>query len=174
MQIKTVLLTIAAVCSSVAFAGYAQVLNRCSFPVYLWSATPTTTSGGHTLAASTGFYEEAYQSLPSGGVSLKISQYNDIAALYNGSALTQNQYTLNGALVWYSLVDTGGDPFLGNVSRIPIFSCDNGVLMSKTQKITLIPSGAGQSIIWKNGQGPSQIFNTDAANHLTLTLCAQD
>ena len=116
MQIKTALLIVAAVSSSVASAGFARVLNRCSFPVYLWSATPTGTNGAHTLGAGGGYYEEAYQLLPFGGVSIKISTYNDVFALYNGSALMQNQYTLAGNLVWYNLADTGGDPFLGHVS----------------------------------------------------------
>lgn len=154
MRSLAVLSTVLAALTSVASgAGFAIVDNKCDFDAYLFSVTPSTVYPGRTLVASTGSYEEAYQGA---GIVLKLTLYNSIDALYNGSALTQFQYTYNSTqnLVYYALADTMGDPFEPN-------------------KVVLAPSDSSCSTVtWDQGHGPSSVYACEGASNLTLTLCA--
>ncbi|MCJ1333539.1 hypothetical protein MMC10_010239 [Thelotrema lepadinum] len=154
MRSFTVLSTALAAFTSVASAaGFAQVSNKCSFNAYLWSVTPSAVGPEHTVAASGGSYAEAFQGE---GIAIKLSTYNSIDALYNGSALTQYQYSYNSTqgLVYYALADTMGDPFAPN-------------------KVVLAPSdSACTTVTWPQGSGPSNVLACEGNSNLTLTLCA--
>ena len=133
--------------------GFAQVANKCSFNAFLWSVTPSTVGPKQTLVSSTGTYVEGFQGP---GISLKLSLYNSTDALYNGSALTQFQYTYNSTqgLVYYALADTMGDPFAPNA-------------------VVLAPSDSScTTVTWPQGSGPSQVLACEGNSNLTLTLCA--
>lgn len=134
-------------------AGFAQIDNKCSFNAFAFSASPSGVGPEQTLVASSGTYEEAYRGA---GISLKLTLYNSTDALYNGSALTQFQYTYNSTqgLVYYALADTMGDPFAPN-------------------KVVLAPSDSScTTVTWPQGSGPSQVLSCEGNANLTLTLCA--
>ena len=144
---------LASLASTASAVGVAQVVNKCSFPSYLWSVTPSAVGPEQTLNASTGSYKETYQG---SGIVLKLSLFNSVDSLYNGSALTQFQYTYNSgqSLVYYALADTQGDPFAPN-------------------KVVLAPSDSScTTVTWNQGSGPSQVLACESNAILTLTLCA--
>lgn len=100
--------------ASVASAGSAIIHNQCDFPVYLWSVS-NTAGPMQELAANGGEYTEEYRNNPNGGgVSMKIAA--DKAA----SEITQFEYTLEDADLWYDLSNINGYPFMDwGVTIIP-------------------------------------------------------
>jgi hypothetical protein len=92
--------------ASVVSAGSAIIHNQCDFPVYLWSVS-NTAGPMQELAANGGEYTEVYRNNPNGGgISMKIA--SDEAA----SEITQFEYTLEDADLWYDLSNINGYPFM--------------------------------------------------------------
>ena len=146
-------IALAALSPVASAVGVAAVANKCSFDAFLWSATPSAVGPEQKLGATTGAYQEVFQGP---GVALKITLFNSIDSLYNGSAVTQFQYTYNSTqqLVYYALADTMGDPFAPN-------------------KVVLAPSDTSCSTVtWAQGSGPSSVLACESNTNLTLTLCA--
>ncbi|KAJ5220607.1 uncharacterized protein N7469_009494 [Penicillium citrinum] len=107
MHFTSAAVAVLAVLAPVASAvGNAKVVNKCNFPVYLWSV------GGS-------FYT---MTLLRGGIAIKITTVQN--GLYNGSPQTNFAYTLDGQNVWYDLSDVFGDPFSGHAIGVkPSLNC---------------------------------------------------
>jgi hypothetical protein len=88
-----------------AMAGpQAYIKNNCPYPVYLWAVDILRNPTTPTVIPAGGDYSEAYHSLSTGGVSLKLSQTTD------RTHPLQFEYTLAGGFIWYdgSHVDCSG------------------------------------------------------------------
>lgn len=148
-----VIASVAALASLANAAGTASVINRCGFPVFLWSV------GGsigprHTIQPGKSFSEPIHRDPQSGGIAIKITKTPN--GLFDGSPQTNFAYTLDGNKVWYDLSDVFGDTFSGS-------------------RLKVIPSVATcPHICWPNGISPSgsQVRVCQASSDLTLTLCA--
>lgn len=152
--------TTAAIASVAALAplanavGHAKVVNRCDFPVYLWSVGGSV-GPEHKIAASGGTYSELLHHDPSsGGIALKLTTTPN--GLYDGSPQTNFAYTLDGSTVWYDLSDVFGDAFSGDRLKV-------------VPSVTTCPK-----ICWPGGVSPSgsQVRDCAATSDITLTLCA--
>jgi hypothetical protein len=87
--------------------GRAQVINACSFPVYLvvCSQNPATCSGQSTLAANSGTWSQAYAPGSAGGQSIKIS------TTPGAGDILQFEYTNQDPVLWYDVSEVNGNPF---------------------------------------------------------------
>lgn len=114
---------LAATASIVSAQGSAIIQNQCSFPVYLWSVS-NVAGPMQELAPNGGEYSEVYQNNPNGGgVSIKI------ASSEAAPNVTQFEYTLEGADLWYDLSNINGYPFENwGVSVVPSDSKCNQVI----------------------------------------------
>jgi hypothetical protein len=142
--------------ASTTLAGFANVQNNCGSPfssVYLFSVTPASVSTVHNITKAAPYVEP----LQGKGIVLKITNSSSDAALYNGSALTQFQYTVDGDMVYYALADTGGDLFAGK-----------SVVLAPS---STSPYGGCQTVNWTMGSGPSAVYACPSGTNLTLTLC---
>jgi len=154
MLANTIALPLVVLAAGASAIGNARVLNKCAFPVTLWSV------GEHvgapfTVAAKTGVYSEPFVKDPvTGGKALKITKTAD--GLYTGAAQTVYAYSLVGADVWYDLSNVFGNAFEG--SKVTVASAQ-----------TTCPS-----IVWATGVPPagSQVKVCTSAKDVTLTLCA--
>ena len=91
--------------------GTASVLNKCSFPVTLWSMG-SSVSAPVALDAATGAYNEQYAQDPvTGGKALKITTASD--GLYTFAPELVFAYALDGDKIWYDLSSVFGDAFTG-------------------------------------------------------------
>jgi Blastomyces yeast-phase-specific protein len=94
--------------------GSAYIYNYCNTPVNLWAVDAERNPQSPSPIANGSSYSEVYQTLASGGVSLKIGFGS---SLYDGSAITQFEYTLTGGFIWYDIsnVNCQGNacPFAG-------------------------------------------------------------
>lgn len=137
-----------------ATTGNATVLNKCSFPLYLWSVGGSV--GPSTLIQPNDQYTEPLHYDPaSGGVALKIT--TSAGGLFNGSPQTNFAYTLDGQGVWYDLSDVFGDAFAGEALA---------VVASKEDC---------PGICWPEGVDPNGASETkvcQASADVTLTVCA--
>lgn len=148
-----VVAAVAALTPLASAVGNAKVVNKCGFPVYLWSV------GGSVGPAKTikagGTYSEVLHHDPaSGGIAIKLTTVPN--GLYNGSPQTNFAYTLDGQQVWYDLSDVFGDPFSGHAIGVkPSLNCPK--------------------ICWPKGvatSGASQTKVCSANSDVTLTLCS--
>lgn len=73
--------------------GYAKVVNRCSYPVYLWSIDKQLgCPDGSGLKLATGAsYQEKFQNGTEGGISIKLSKYETCG----GKDITQLEYKID-------------------------------------------------------------------------------
>ncbi|KAL2036527.1 hypothetical protein N7G274_010757 [Stereocaulon virgatum] len=87
--------------------GRAQVINACSFPVYVvvCSQNPATCSGQSTLAANSGIWSQAYAPGSAGGQSIKIS------TTPGAGDILQFEYTNQDPILWYDISEVNGNPF---------------------------------------------------------------
>jgi len=140
--------------SATTDAAFAKVVNKCTFPVYAWSVGPDQQSGPrHNIPANGGTYQETYRGL---GISIKLSKSKNVNSLFDGSPITQFQYSDDTAnkLVYYSLADTHGDIFAPN-------------------RVRLAPSDTScPKIVWAQGSGMSEIDACEDGSNLVLTACA--
>jgi hypothetical protein len=88
-----------------ALAGTAQaqtayIYNYCNAPINLWAVDAQRNPQSPTPIASGSSYSEGYHTLATGGVSLKLGWG---ASLYDGSPITQFEYTLTGGFIWYDI-----------------------------------------------------------------------
>lgn len=153
-NVLSILAVVAAVVPAVSAIGNARVVNKCAYPVYLWSVG-SNVSGVYTLAAKTGTYSEPFVKDPvTGGKALKITKTED--GLYTGKPQTIFAYSLDNDKVWYDLSDVFGDAFAG--SKLVEASAD----------------ASCPAITWPTGIPPagSQVKVCTAAKDVTLTLCA--
>lgn len=154
MRITTAIIaSIAALAPLASAAGHAKVINRCNFPVFLWSVGGSV-GPRKTVQPGATFSEPIHFDPQSGGVAIKITTTPN--GLFDGSPQTNFAYTLDGNIVWYDLSDVFGDAFSG--SRLKLLP-----------SVTTCPK-----ICWPNGIPPSgsQVRNCQASSDLTLTLCA--
>lgn len=137
-----------------AAVGNARVVNRCPYPVTLWSVG-SAISQPYTLGAGGGTYSEQFRRDPqTGGIAIKITKQPD--GLYTGKPETIFAYNLDGGNIWYDLSDVFGDAFSG--CRLEEKSANAGC----------------PAIVWPNGIPPagSQVKVCGADKDVTLTLCA--
>ncbi|KAJ4291614.1 hypothetical protein N0V90_009509 [Kalmusia sp. IMI 367209] len=75
--------------------AYAKVVNRCSYPVYLWSIDKQLgCPSGSGLKLSTGdFYHENFQNGTDGGISVKLSKYETCG----GKDISQLEYKIDSS-----------------------------------------------------------------------------
>src|ERR1700759_3288829 len=95
MQLKTGLAALIAAAPLAQAAGTAFIQNNCAVPVYLWAVDAERNPQQPSTIAPGTSYSEAYHTLATGGVSLKLSKTADIAHI------TQFEYTLTGGFIWY-------------------------------------------------------------------------
>ncbi|GLI81641.1 hypothetical protein PoHVEF18_010027 [Penicillium ochrochloron] len=145
--------TVAALTPLASAVGNAKVVNKCGFPVYVWSVGGSVSQ--QNTVASGGTYSEVLHHDPaSGGIAIKLTTVEN--GLYNGSPQTNFAYTLDGQQVWYDLSDVFGDPFSNHAI---------GVKASASCPSICWPSGVATS-------GGSQVKVCDANSDVTLTLCS--
>jgi hypothetical protein len=147
-------LLLASLTSTASALGFARVVNRCSFPVTLWSVG-SSVSQPYTLGPAGGSYAEQFRRDPqTGGIALKVTREPD--GLYTGRPQTIFAYNLDGGAIWYDLSDTFGDAFAG--LRVDERSAN----------------AACPAITWPNGIPPagSQVKNCGSDYDVILTLCA--
>lgn len=154
MRFTTAVIASVAVLAPLASAvGNAVVVNKCNFPVYLWSVGGSV-SQEYTVASGGTYSEVLHHDPASGGIAIKLTTVE--GGLYNGSPQTNFAYTLDGAQVWYDLSDVFGDPFSGHA-------------------IGVKSSSSCPSICWPQGvatSGASQVKVCDSNSDVTLTLCS--
>ena len=87
--------------------GQVQVINACSFPIYLvvCSQNPSTCSGDSTLAANSGTWSQVYVPGSEGGQSIKISTTS------GAGDILQFEYTNDDPVLWYDISEVNGNPF---------------------------------------------------------------
>jgi len=78
--------------------GSANIFNHCTFPVSLWAVDAQRNPQSPSTIAPGSSYSEQYHTLPSGGVSLKLTNGNSVA-----SPITQFEYTAAGGFIWYDV-----------------------------------------------------------------------
>jgi hypothetical protein len=100
MLLSLSLAALAALAGTAQAQGTAYIYNYCSTPVNLWAVDAQRNPQSSTPIASGSSYSEAYHTLASGGVSLKLGFGS---SLYDGSAITQFEYTLTGGFIWYDI-----------------------------------------------------------------------
>ena len=151
MHFSLLLLSAASTLPCAIGTGFASVVNHCTFPVYLSSVGSS--PGTQTNLTSKSVYTEPYRFDPvSGGIAIKLVRTVD--GLYNGSPVTQFDYTLNGTRLFYDLSDVYGDAFKG-------FS----VVQAPSDKTC-------PGITWANGvPGPNQVNSCSSAANVTVTVC---
>lgn len=144
--------------ASIAQASSAIVDNQCGFPVYLWSVGDTS-SEMITIESNGTPYSEEYQTRAEGGISLKIStEYED------QNIVTQFEYTLDGASLWYDVSNVNGFPFSQDgLELIPAeSSCRN----------VTCPAGEGTChAAYTNWDDNWATAECDSTSDLTMTLC---
>jgi hypothetical protein len=98
------LLSLALAAAALAGAAQAQgsafIYNYCDAPINLWAVDANRNPQSPTPIANGSSYSEAYHTLATGGVSLKLGWGS---SLYDGSAITQFEYTLTGGWIWYDI-----------------------------------------------------------------------
>jgi len=154
MYTSVIALAALAVAPLAAAVGSARVVNKCPFPVTLWSVG-SSVSQPYTLGPRGGSYGEVFRRDPqTGGIAIKITREPD--GLYTGRPQTVFAYNLDGATIWYDLSDVFGDAFAGN------------------RLVEASANAACGAIVWPNGTPPagSQVKNCGANADVTLTLCA--
>ncbi|EHA50684.1 hypothetical protein MCOR27_004090 [Pyricularia oryzae] len=155
----TVVLAIAAAPFATAQSGgtappSARVVNRCSFPVTMWSVG-SSLSGGFTLGANGGSYGEQFSRDPvTGGRTLKVTRDSD--GLFTGKPQLNFAYNLDGSQVWYDLSSVFGNALAG--SKVVVSSAE----------------ASCPAIVWSSGTPPSgsQVKVCTSSKDVTLTLCA--
>ncbi|KAJ5151047.1 uncharacterized protein N7482_010299 [Penicillium canariense] len=148
-----VVATIAALAPLASAVGNAKVVNKCNFPVYLWSVGGSV-SAQNTINSGATYSEVLHHDPASGGIALKLTTVEN--GLYNGSPQTNFAYTLDGQQVWYDLSDVFGDPFSNHA-------------------IGVKAAASCPSICWPHGINPgggSQVKVCNANSDVTLTLCS--
>lgn len=93
-------LAAAAALAGTAKAQSAYIYNYCNAPINLWAVDAQRNPQSPTPIANGSSYSEGYHTLASGGVSLKLGWGS---SLYDGSAITQFEYTLTGGFIWYDI-----------------------------------------------------------------------
>ena len=151
MHLSPILLSGLSLLPSTLAAGYANVFNNCTFPVYITSVGSS--PGPQTNLTSKSTYTEPYRfDSVSGGIAIKLVRTSD--GLYDASPVTQFDYTLSGTRLFYDLSDVYGDAFKGySVVQVP---------SDKTCPGTT----------WANGvPGPNQVNSCSSAANVTVTVC---
>jgi len=148
---RSAVVAILALASSVSAVGNAIVKNNCPSTFYLWSV------GGslgpkQTIAPGKSYSEPLHRDATTGGIAIKITKTND--GLFKGAPQQIFSYSLDGAQVWYDLSTVFGEPFNG-------------------QHIT-VKSSSGPTIDWPKGSNPggSQVKVANSANDVVFTACA--
>ncbi|MCJ1318431.1 hypothetical protein MMC15_003759 [Xylographa vitiligo] len=144
--------------ASVAQASSAIVNNQCGFPVYLWSVGDSS-SEMSTIESNGTPYTEEYQTRTAGGIALKIS-----TVYGNESIITQFEYTLDGAQVWYDVSNVNGFPF----------SEDGLVLVPSESSCREVACPAGEGACHAAYTQSNDNWATaecDSTADLTMTLC---
>lgn len=113
---------LAATAAQVSALGSAIVHNQCDFDVYLW-AVGDLSGSMETIAANGGAWSQQYQNNPDGGgMSIKLGSDPKC------DNITQFEYTLDGASLWYDLSNINGYPFASRgVTVVPTDSTCRGV-----------------------------------------------
>ncbi|KAF2278891.1 uncharacterized protein EI97DRAFT_372533 [Westerdykella ornata] len=148
---RSAIVALAALASSVSAVGNAIVKNNCPSTFYLWSVGG---SIGPEVAVAPGKnYTEVLRRDPtSGGVALKITR--TAGGLFTGAPTQIFSYTLDGAQVWYDLSTVFGEPFAGS-------------------HLTVTANGGG-TIDWPQGTHPggSQVKVAPSGSNVVFTACA--
>ena len=84
-------------------AQTAYIYNYCNAPINLWAVDAQRNPQSPTPIANGSSYSEGYHTLATGGVSLKLGWGS---SLYDGSPITQFEYTLTGGFIWYDISST--------------------------------------------------------------------
>lgn len=92
--------------TAVSATGSAIINNQCSHDVYLWPVSADESAGSPTVIKSGGNWSQQYKSISSGGMSLKLSDNDDMS-----SGITQFEYTLAGGMIWYDISNVNCLPF---------------------------------------------------------------
>ncbi|CAO2654023.1 Nn.00g107560.m01.CDS01 [Neocucurbitaria sp. VM-36] len=121
--------------ASVQAVGRAIVTNQCDEPIYLWSV------GGsigpqNTITKDTSYSETFHRDPASGGIALKITNYEDGLFKPNASQ-TIFSYNLDVNQIWYDMSDVFGDGFAG-----------------RTLSLKLTDSSC-EEIVWGSGKPPA-------------------
>ena len=92
-----------------AATGRATVLNKCTFPVFLYacSQNPAACTKESKLAANGGTYGETYLGASTAGRSIKLGTTSGEV----NKPILQFEYTNAGSLVYYDLSEVNGNPF---------------------------------------------------------------
>jgi len=144
--------------ASTAQASSAIVNNHCDFPVYLWSVGDTS-SDMFTIESNGTPYTEEYQARAAGGISLKISAVNG-----DPTTVTQFEYTLDGASLWYDVSNVNGFPFSEDgLELVPtVSSCRN----------VTCPAGEGTChAAYTQSDDNWATAECDSTSDLTMNLC---
>jgi len=116
MLSKTAVLAAVALATFVpaALAGKASVENRCDQDVYLWSVAGSAGADMVTLPPGKSYSETYRLNHNGGGISMKL------ALTKSQGDITQFEYTLDAATVWYDVSNINGNPFAdGGISVKP-------------------------------------------------------
>jgi len=148
---RSAIVLVTTLVSSVAAVGHAVVKNNCTGTFYVWSVGSTV--GPRNDVASGKNYTEALHHDPTtGGIALKIATTAD--GLYTGAPTQIFSYSLDSAQVWYDLSAVMGEPFSG-------------------KHLTVTSAGSG-TIDWPTGSNPggSQVKVGSSDKDVVFTACA--
>jgi len=147
-----------------AAPGYAHIINKCSYPVYLYD-TPAADGGqnesDYTLAANGGTHKQQWTELTNGqGWSKKLTKVEG-----DLSQIMQYEYTYHAdGYIWFDLSDVNGNPWDGD------------------WEITAEGAGCGADEVCTPRQAAYQYATDDAYGmqscnqtaSVTVTLCSGD
>jgi len=150
---------IAATLISQVNAGSAVVKNECPSDVHLWSVGDT--PGVMQTVPSGGVWSEPYYSKSGGGgISIKITTDDD-----QYGSVTQFEYTLDGATLWYDISNINGYPFVD--SGLTLIPSDD------TCRTVVCPAGvelcSDAYNVWNDDQATAAC---GSAADMTLVLCS--
>ena len=97
---RSVIVSVLALASSVSAVGNAVVKNNCPSTFYVWSVGGSV-GPGQTVATGGNYTEALRRDATTGGIALKITKTAD--GLYTGAPTQIFSYSIDGAQVWYDM-----------------------------------------------------------------------
>ena len=137
--------------------GSSNVVNDCSFPVYLYACDESSCGAEVTLAPGQE-YSEPYTSTTNDGVSIKIGTTSGEVQ----KPILQFEYTNSNGLVYFDVSQVNGNPFSAN----GYFLSDSAGLHDTCSP----PATSCPFVFYTPTDGT--VFNTANSNSIGVTLCS--